>query len=215
VDLEGKDFFYNFQTHIVSGTLEEMSFDIKGRSQLDISGLDISNAVDQPGEFHKLIAALMGGGAPGSGDGADYKVLIQDLSLDAQHYIGGSGVDTYTGTRYGDRIEGNLGNDKLAGAFGRDTFVFDTEPGKGNVDKILDFSVNDDTIELGKAIYGDLGKGKLAEDEFNVGKKPVGDDAQILFHKGKLFYVDDDGDKSLFAKVDKGLDLSHDDFLVA
>lgn len=213
IEMYGEDFYYYFQTHIVSGALEEMDFKINGNTQLSISGLDISNDVGQAGELHWLIAALMGGGH-GTGADADYKILLQDLGLNTQHYIGGSGSDTYTGTRYGDRIEGNLGDDNLKGGDGRDTFVFDTELGPDNIDKIKDFEVGEDKFELGKKIFEDLGKGKLSGEEFSL-KKAEGDHAQIVYKNGALLYVDDDGDATQFATVGKGLNLTHDDFLVA
>lgn len=214
VEMHGKDFFYEFQSHVVSGSLETMDFTVKGRTELSISGLDISNDAGKPGEFHWLVAALMGGGAPGTGEGADYRVLLDDLAAEAQHFIGSAQKDVYTGTRFDDRIDGNLGSDVLKGAGGRDTFVFDAKLGPDNVDAVKGFVVKDDTIELGMKIFKDLGKGALDKDEFAIGKAD-GDHAQILYAQGKLFYVDDDGDKALFAKVGKGLNLSHDDFLVA
>ncbi len=214
IDLYGKKFFYDFQNHIVSGTLKEMVFTLGGESILEISGLNISNKAGEAGEFHQLIAALMGGGAPGTGSDAAYKVLLGDLGADAQHYIGGSGADTYTGTKFGDRIEGRLGDDKLKGGDGKDTFVFNTELGPDNVDKIGDYNVKQDTIELSRKIFSDIGKGTLDEDQFSK-NKISGDDAQILYKNGKLFYVDDDGDTTQFATVGDGLKLSHDDFLVA
>jgi hypothetical protein len=212
IEMYGEDFYYYFQTHIVSGTLEEMDFKIAGRTQLSISGLDISNDVGQAGELHWLVAALMGGGH-GTGADATFKILLQDLAHDPQHYIGGSGKDTYVGTSYGDRIEGNLGDDNLTGAAGHDKFVFDTELGPDNIDTITDFKVGQDSFELGKKIFGDLGRGKLSEHEFSL-KKADGDGAQIVYNKGALFYVNDDGDTTQFAIVGKGLNLSHDDFLV-
>lgn len=213
LDLFGKKFYYDFENHIVSGTLKEMDFTTGGDGVLNISNLDISNAKGEAGELHWLIAALMGGGTGADSD-ADYKVLIEDLKADAQHYIGGSGVDTYTGTKFDDRIEGRLGDDKLKGDDGEDTFVFNTTLGPDNVDKVLDYSANDDTIELGRKIFSDFGKGALDQDQFSVGG-PDGDHAQIVYDKGKLFYVDDDGNSTQFATVGKGLDLGHDDFLVA
>jgi hypothetical protein len=212
IEMYGEDFYYYFQTHIVSGTLEEMDFKVSGRTQLSISGLDISNDVGEAGELHWLVAALMGGGH-GTGADATYKVLLQDLSHEAQHYIGGSGNDTYTGTNYADRIEGNLGDDTLAGGRSPDTFVFDTELGPNNIDTITDFKVGEDAFELGRKIFADLGRGKLSDDEFSL-KKAEGDGAQIVYNKGALFYVDDEGDTTQFAIVGKGLNLSHDDFLV-
>ena len=58
---------------------------------------------------------------------------------------GGPGNDTINGLGGDDRITGGPGNDTLRGGTGRDAFVFG--PGSGS-DRILDFSLGQDRIEL-------------------------------------------------------------------
>lgn len=212
VQFHGDDFYYNFQNHVVSGDLGGITFKVNGASVLSISGLDISNEVGQAGELHWLVAGLMGGGF-GSDSDAEYGMLLSQLKSEAQHFIGGSAKDTYTGTKYADLIEGGSGKDNLKGAAGGDTFVFNSKLEKGNVDTIGDFVPDVDIIQLGKSIFGTLGMGGLDEDQFSVGG-PVGDDPQIVYQKGSLYYFFD-GEMNQFAKVGNGLDLGHDDFLVA
>ena len=63
----------------------------------------------------------------------------------ADTLTGSAGNDTINGLGGNDRIIGGPGNDTLRGGTGRDTFVFG--PGSGS-DRILDFSLGQDRIEL-------------------------------------------------------------------
>lgn len=134
--------------------------------------------------------------------------------------FGFDGNDTINGWQGNDRINGGTGKDTLKGYIGEDTFIFDQKLTKKNYDKIDDFKVGEDTIELKKKIFSELSKGDLDKASFVVGKKASGDEAQIIYNKdnGKLFY-DPDGqgadDKLQVAKVGKHKDITHDDFFVA
>jgi len=134
--------------------------------------------------------------------------------------FGFDGNDTINGWQGNDRINGGAGKDTLKGYIGEDTFIFDQKLTKKNYDKINDFKVGEDTIELKQKIFTDLTKGDMEKSEFTVGKKAVGDKAQVIYNEdsGKLFY-DPDGtgseEKVQFAKISKHKELSHDDFFVA
>jgi len=54
-----------------------------------------------------------------------------------------------------DQLNGGLGNDKLTGGAGRDVFAFTTKLGRTNVDRVLDFHAEDDTIFLSAQDPGD------------------------------------------------------------
>ncbi|MCP4383766.1 MAG: sugar dehydrogenase [Hyphomicrobiales bacterium] len=132
---------------------------------------------------------------------------------------GGKGKDKARGGDGDDDIAGGKGNDNLGGGAGADSFRFDTKlnPDK-NVDKIKDFETDIDRILLDGSVFSKIG-GKLNGKEFRVGKKAKDGDDRIIYNddNGKLFY-DSNGDKSgkkvLFAKLDAGLALDKDDFLV-
>jgi len=69
--------------------------------------------------------------------------------------IGSALSDSITGGLGNDLLNGSLGNNTLTGGVGRDTFLFNTAP-TTNVDKITDFVVIDDTIQLENAIFTSL-----------------------------------------------------------
>ena len=80
-----------------------------------------------------------------------------------------------------------------------------------------------DTIQLAKAVFGQLDPGTLAKSDFGSGKKKPAKDKHLIYYNksdGTLWY-DANGSKKggkgdvAFATLDKGLKLADDDFLVA
>ena len=134
------------------------------------------------------------------------------LGLGGNDKLGGEGGD--------DTINGGKKRDKLTGGDGDDAFIFDVKLKNKWADKITDFEVGSDSIHLGSDIFEGVGLfGTLKDEFFAAGKKASSDDAQVLYHaKSGWLRFDEDGkggDKAIkFAKVDKNLDLSADDFLV-
>jgi len=133
---------------------------------------------------------------------------------------GGGGRDELIGGEGDDVLSGGAGADILNGGRGRDTFVFDSKLGKGNVDKIVDFNVKDDTIHLDSAIFGQAGgPGKLDADAFRIGKKALDASDRIIYDQksGTLSYDADGSGKGAavqFATLDKNLKMTHLDFLI-
>ncbi|WP_194164532.1 cadherin domain-containing protein [Microvirga thermotolerans] len=129
-----------------------------------------------------------------------------------------AGNDTLRGLAGNDRLSGGLGRDVLAGGAGRDVFVFDTKPGKTNLDRIVDFSVKDDTIHLARKVFkGIAKKGVLAKTAFHAGAKAHDADDRAVYDKktGALFY-DADGTGSAaavqIATLQKNLKMTEKDF---
>jgi Ca2+-binding RTX toxin-like protein len=118
-------------------------------------------------------------------------------------------------------IDGAGGFDFLAGMGGADTFRFSTALGVGNVDRIVDFDVTDDTIQLDSSIFTALGAGALTAAEFKDNfLAPRDADDRIIYNSntGSLFY-DADGTGTDFAAIKfavltPGLSLSAADFVV-
>ncbi len=132
---------------------------------------------------------------------------------------GGKKADVLVGGAGNDLLNGGLGNDRLTGGEGSDVFVFSTKL-KANVDRLLDFSGADDTIQLSKKLFGKLQKGVLSKEAFRLGAKAVEADDRIVFNAktGAVLY-DADGSGTAhaavtFAKVKVGTQLTADDFLV-
>ena len=125
-------------------------------------------------------------------------------SRDAYYINAGMGDDELTGGDADDFLVGGAGNDTQSGGrgddshiggAGADTFVFNTRPGAGNVDKILDFSAADDTIQLDNAVFVGLPNGPLAPGAFaSFGAAGEADD-RIIYNQntGDLFFDADGG----------------------
>jgi phospholipase/lecithinase/hemolysin len=91
------------------------------------------------------------------------------------------------------RLDGKDGVDSLFGGGGKDSFIFSSAIGAGNVDTIEDFNARDDTILLDDAIFGGA-PGALAVGAFVVGTAASQLDDRIIYDPGshKLYY-DADG----------------------
>ena len=152
-------------------------------------------------------------------EGGDGKDKLKGLK-GSDTLIGDAGKDDLKGGKGKDVLNGGIGKDKLEGGAGKDQFVFDDLGGKA--DKVLDFETGKDTIVLDSSVFAKIGpagdalKGKF----FEVGKKADDKKDRIIYDKksGNLWY-DADGSKKgsdpvKIAKLDKGLDLSADDFFV-
>ncbi len=96
-------------------------------------------------------------------------------------------ANTIIGNAGANVLNGGLGHDVLTGGRGADTFVFSTTLGTGNVDRITDFSVVDDTIQLSKSIFTALAAGTTlaatAFKDLSVAGAKVDADDRILYNK--------------------------------
>ncbi|TAN68107.1 MAG: hypothetical protein EPN17_09690 [Methylobacter sp.] len=132
---------------------------------------------------------------------------------------GGSGHDTLRGGTGNDILNGGAGNDKLTGGTGSDLFRFSSPP-TANIDSITDFTVADDTIQLGSGIFTKLKTTGLLNPGVFV-KAAAAHDANdyIIYNpaSGALLY-DADGngarDAVQIAVLGTNLALSYADFAV-
>ena len=175
------------------------------RSSFSIS---LSNTTIFKGDIENL--TLTGSGnLNGSGNGLD-NILT-----------GNTGANRLDGRAGDDTLAGGFGNDALVGGDGNDTFVFDTALNPGsNVDRIVDFSVADDTIHLDNAVFTALTTpGTLADDAFYIGAAAHDADDRVIYDPttGHLTY-DANGDAAGgftdFAVLEAGLALTNSDFIV-
>ncbi|CAN7592860.1 calcium-binding protein [Rhizobium sp. LjRoot254] len=139
----------------------------------------------------------------------------------ADSLSGGGGNDKLKGVGGNDRLIGGLGDDTLTGGSGADSFVFNTSlNAESNTDKITDFSVPGDTIELKNEIFTTLDAvGVLASSAFHIGLEAADADDRIIYNSatGALSYDADGFGGSAavrFATLDAGIDMTNADFLV-
>nr|WP_274597187.1 M10 family metallopeptidase C-terminal domain-containing protein [Microvirga tunisiensis] len=150
------------------------------------------------------------------GDGND--ALIGNSAKNT--LTGGLGDDVLSGQAGDDRLYGGAGSDVLTGGSGKDAFVFDTAPVSGEVDRVADFSVKDDTFWLSRWAFGALSnKGTLASSFFKVGSAAADGNDFIIYDKGAgLLSYDADGAGAgaavAIAQLKSGLALTYKDFLV-
>jgi hypothetical protein len=119
---------------------------------------------------------------------------------DANSLRGSSGSNLIDGKGGDDKIWSKNGNDVLSGGPGEDTFIFDTKPGSTNIDTILDFNPEDDTIRLNDSVFAELEQGKLSADNFVIGDGAQDSDDYVIYNNetGALSY-DADGNGSAAA----------------
>ncbi len=139
----------------------------------------------------------------------------------ANRLSGGGGNDDLKGLGGTDKLNGGIGNDKLAGGAGTDLFLFNSALNAStNVDRITDFSVADDSIQLDNDVFTAAGAvGALSAGAFHAGTSAQEADDRIIYDSatGKIFYDADgngDGAAVLFAQVNAGVALTHADFLI-
>ncbi|MGF9764124.1 polysaccharide lyase family 7 protein [Microvirga sp. 0TCS3.31] len=151
-----------------------------------------------------------------------------DLPTTTKTITGDSDADSLRGTSGSDLIDGKGGDDTiwaknssdiLSGGSGEDTFVFDTRPGSTNVDIILDFSREDDTIRLNDSVFRVLEQGELSSGNFMIGNMAKDADDYIIYddQTGALSY-DADGNGSAaavqFGAIDNLAKLAASHFMV-
>ena len=132
---------------------------------------------------------------------------------------GGNGADTLTGGGGHDVLLGGAGNDILSGGAGADKFFFNSAlSAASNIDKIADFSLSGDMVQLENAVFTALTTGTLAESAFYAGAAAHDANDRIIYNKatGALSY-DADGKGGAaavqFATL-TGLALTNADFVV-
>jgi Ca2+-binding RTX toxin-like protein len=140
-------------------------------------------------------------------------------TLDNRLY-GNDGNNVVNGGGGADQIYGRLGVDTLVGGAGADGFYFDTALGGGNIDKINDFNVADDTIFLENAIFAALPvTGVLAPGAFVTGAAAGDANDRIIYNAGTgalLYDADGNGAGAAvqFATLTVGLALTNADFTI-
>ena len=134
---------------------------------------------------------------------------------------GGAGNDVLRGGNGNDVLRGESGTDTLVGGNGKDAFVFSQAKTGTAADRISDFGLTDDTIQLNDSAFAGLAPGALGSAAFarNAGGNAQDAADRIIYDSatGQIFY-DSDGTGSTakvhFATITPGLNLTAADFLV-
>lgn len=184
---------------------------------IDSSGTDsvsssIDRALDAVGLTMIENLSLRGSAVVGRGNSVDNK-------------ISGNGADNRLyGLDGNDTLNGVTGDDFLVGGRGKDIFVFNTaiNGAASNIDRIVDFSVADDTIQLDDAIFkvGALTSTKtISTAAFYIGVAAHDSNDRIIYDKtsGALYYDSNGnaaGGQFQFATLSANLALTIADFVV-
>jgi Ca2+-binding RTX toxin-like protein len=154
--------------------------------------------------------------------GSTYELNVSVEFPPAPSVPGTAGRDDLDGGRGNDLLDGGLGKDTLTGGAGDDNFRFSTALGNGNVDRITDFTVADDTIQLDSTIFASAGAvGALGVGAFHKSAAGVAHDAddRIIYdtNEGYLYYDADGSDIGAavrFARLSTNLHLHSTDFVI-
>ena len=129
---------------------------------------------------------------------------VENLTLTGASAINGTGngkANVITGNAASNQLNGKAGNDTLdggtgnnvlSGGTGSDIFKFTTT---GHIDKITDYNVADDTIQLENGVFAALTTaGPLAANQFVIGTQAIDNNDFVIYNDatGSLLY-DADG----------------------
>lgn len=132
-------------------------------------------------------------------------------------FIGNTSGNLLSGKGGSDIFEGGMGNDVLVGGAGKDIFRFNTA---GSIDKLSDFSVIDDSIQLENNIFKSLTTlGTLPGSQFRVGARALDANDFVIYNNanGALYYDSNGsgtGGAVQIATVGIGLPMTSADIVV-
>ena len=156
-----------------------------------------------------------------AGDSIDVLSTIASAGTGALNLIGNALVQSITGNAGANRINGGAGSDTLTGGGGADRFVFTSPTGPSNIDRITDYSVAADTIDLQNAVFSGLTEGALAAAAFRInatGLAEDGSDRVVYNTSNGYLYFDSDGlgaaGRLRIAILNAGLAMTHADIFV-
>ena len=145
-------------------------------------------------------------------------LYIQTLRNDAGEGVPGvNGIgnelnNTIVGNPFDNSIIGREGRDTLRGQAGADSFVFDRALAPDNVDRIIDFNVNEadegDKLMMKQTVFAGVVKGILSADAFVAGTAALDADDRFIFDQasGQLWFdIDGTGaqDQQLIATFEQ------------
>jgi Ca2+-binding RTX toxin-like protein len=140
-------------------------------------------------------------------------------SAQDEYLVGDNGTDTLRSNGGNDTLVGGSGNDTLTGGNGQDRFRFEN-PTEG-VDRLVDFNVNNDSIEVFGSNFGGglVEDSSLSVDQFVLGSAATDSSDRFIYNdaNGELFFdVDGNGSTAQvqLATLNSGLTLTNEDIFV-
>lgn len=218
-----------------SGTMDGVTVSVNGQARYAVNNMGLNFGKIQKyfsGNFESKLfkgADLITGSNAADqlqGYNGNDKITARDGNDSVAGGVGNDRIDGSAGNDYlngnagNDTLDGGGGKDTLTGGGGRDSFLFDNGLSSRNYDKITDFTVGKDTIELAASVFNGIGsKGVLSSKHYVDASDYAGQKKVIVYFQvtGEIAYDANGGklkDAVKFAKVTPGLDLEHTDFFV-
>ena len=122
---------------------------------VDVAG-DVVTETAGP-DIDEVQVAFAAAGTYTLGLNVENGVIITANTALKVNLTGNGGDNVLNGGAGNDTLVGGLGNDTLTGGTGADNFVFDAALGPINMDRITDFQVGVDKIELSALVFSALG----------------------------------------------------------
>jgi Ca2+-binding RTX toxin-like protein len=160
---------------------------LQGNEGIDVIDVGKGNDRAEGGDGNDVLLGGPGNDRLFGGDGED---LVRG-GIGRDILSGGEGSDTLRGGRGNDLLIPGAGRDVMKGGFGNDTFRFEAgSTGPGQLDRIVDFTPSDDTIELSRALLpgSGLGRGQLSSESF-----AIVEDLQVVETTATLVYEQKSG----------------------
>ena len=129
---------------------------------------------------------------------------------------GGLGDDYLFGDTGNDVLNGGAGNDILTGGTNRDFFYFNSL--SDGIDRITDFSVIDDTIQVNRSAFRLSANGTILSNQFSIGSSASSASHRFIYNSVTgAFFFDVDGSGSAaqvqLALLNTGLSLTNNDVI--
>lgn len=140
-----------------------------------------------------------------------------DIIYGGNNFNSADGSDYLDGGTGNDTLIGGAGNDTLIGGAGLDRFQFNNR--NEGIDRIIDFSVVDDTIAIRRGGFNFTYTGTLSSSAFRIGSSATTTSHRFIYNNstGALFF-DQDGTGSAaqiqIASLSTGLAMTNNDFSI-
>lgn len=154
-----------------------------------------------------------------AGSQVEHLATTSKLGTAAIKLTGNEFAQTIDGNSGSNTINGGGGRDVLTGHGGNDVFVFDSALKVGNIDKVTDFKVGHDKIQLDHTVFAGLHTGALPSSAFYAGRAAHDSGDHIVYNSttGALSF-DSDGSGGAhqiqFATLSPHLALTASSFIV-